>query len=205
MRVRPALSALAVSAALLISGCASTESPAKVTEEGSAPVVTEASDPTADTDAAEGEDAAASEEESEPAEETAGLGDTVAVAGWDVKVTEVNINAAEPIKQANQFNDPAKGAYVLVTYEATYTGEERTADSFVDLTWTFTGTDNQVIETAYAVTPADNQEWPTVARSGGTVRAQAVFDVPVKVIKGGLLTVEGYDENYDTVYADFTV
>lgn len=129
-----------------------------------------------------------------------GLGDS---RGLDVKVTKVVLDAAAQIRAANSFNDRPKGQYVLVTYAATYTGPERTADIESDLTWSFTTADSQVNDQAYEVTQADDEKWPTEARSGGTVRGQTVFDLPTGLIEGGILTVEGYDEDFDTVYADF--
>lgn len=155
-------------------------------------------------------DPEAVEEDPEEIEEpkgsgTAQLGDTVSVGTWDVRVTDVNLNASTEIEKANEFNDRAKGTYVLISFDATYSGSERTADAFWDLTWTFTTSDDQVRNTADAVTPSDSKESPTTARNGGTVSTQVVFDLPPKLVKGGLLTVEGYDDNYDTVYAEFLI
>lgn len=145
------------------------------------------------------------EETENAAPATAQLGDLVTVGDWDIKITDVTLDAAEQMRKANQFNDKPKGVYVLVTYEATYTGPERTADVWADLTWSFTTTDNQIHNPAGQVTPADTEEWPTEARRGGTVRSQEVFDLDKALVKGGLLTVEGYDESFETVYADFLI
>jgi len=133
------------------------------------------------------------------------VGDLVEVGSWDIRVTKVQTNADEIIEHANSFNDKARGQYVLVTYKATYTGSERTADVTNDLSWSFTSADSRVFDGASQVTPADNQEWPYEARNGGTVQQQEVFDIPAGQIKGGILTVEAYDENYDTIYADFPI
>jgi hypothetical protein len=198
-----ALALLALTIALTLAGCAAPEDKAATVKEK------------ADSEAAVTSEAASEESETEepteePTEEeeaagTAAIGDLVTVGDWDVKVTEVVMDAAAEIKKANQFNEKAKGKYVLVTYEATYNGSERTADIFSDLTWTFTGNDQQVNNAASVVTPADNEEWPTSARTGGTVKGQAIFDLDPAVTIGGLLTVEGYDENFDTIYADFAI
>jgi hypothetical protein len=127
------------------------------------------------------------------------LGDVVTVGDWDVEVTDFKLDATSEMRAANMFNDRARRQYVLVTYEATYTGRERTADAWMDLTWSFTTSDAQIHDTASGVTPADNQSWPTEARTGGTVRGQGVFDLSDKLIAGGILTVEGYDKNFDTI------
>lgn len=147
-------------------------------------------------------------EEAAPEDEgdiTASLGDTVSLPGWDVKVTEVNLNATAALKKAYEYTDAPKGQYVLVNYEATYTGTERTANAEYDLRWSMTGTDNQVRDSGFAMTPARLEDWPTETRSGGTVKNQVVFDVPADTIKGGLLSVEAYDDSYNKVFADFTV
>ena len=94
---------------------------------------------------------------------------------------------------------------MLVTYDATYNGTERTADAWADLTWTLTGSDNQILDVASEVTPADDQEWPSEARKGGTVHQQTVFDVNPAVLTGAILSVEGYDADYNDVYADFAL
>lgn len=146
------------------------------------------------------------DEAAEPAAEddnAAQLGDTVELGDWEVKVTNVQLNGNETIQSANEFNEKPKGQYVLATYEATYVGDDRTSDTMFELTWTYTGSDNQVYEPAPAVTPGD--EWPSEARSGGTVKQDAAFDVPKKAIKGGTLSVETYDDELENIYADFAV
>jgi|GEM_PF-6870022 len=136
---------------------------------------------------------------------TTEIGERVSVGSWDIRVTKVVKNANTIIEHANEFNDRPRGQFVLVTYEATYTGTERTGATWLHLTWSFTSADGKVSETASQVTPADNQEWPDEARPGGTVRQQEVFDIPADQIGGGILTVEADDENYETVYADFPI
>lgn len=202
-KIRSALIILVLFGGGVFTGC-SEDKPARVVEQsddGPAGIVE--SGPAAPEEETPIEDV--TEEASETAvPATAGIGDTVEVGDWQVKVTKVQLDAAEVIHKANQFNDRPKGNYVLVTYEGTYIGSERSADVWADLTWTFTTTDSQVHETSSQVTPFENQELPTEARAGGTVQHQVVFDLDPKLIQGGTLTVEGYDENYDTVYADFT-
>jgi len=144
-------------------------------------------------------------EEVEPAATTAVVGDTVEVGDWSVKVTEVALNANTAIHQANMYNDKPKGQFMLVSYEATYNGAERTADAESDLSWSITGSDNQVIDYASVVTPADDQEWPSEARKGGMVTGQVAFDINPAMLTGGILSVEGYTVDYDTVYADFAL
>lgn len=198
-------SSLVALLALGASACA-TEEPAEVKSEGSAVITGDGNNPS-ESDAASDEPVVDAEEpdEVDEAPELAKVGATVSVGSWDVKVTEINLDAGAIISRANQFNDPPKGQYVLVTYEATYTGNERMSDVEWDLSWSFTDTDQKVSDYASVVTPADDEEWPSEARKGGTVRYQVAFDVPSGKIKGGILSVEGTDDNYDTVYADFSV
>lgn len=115
------------------------------------------------------------------------------------------INANALIHAANEFKDKPKGQYVLVYYDATYIGTDRTADIGSDLTWQFTGTDKQVYDTANEVTPLENASAPTEARKGGTVHGQAVFGIAPRLIHGGTLTVQAYDANLNQVYADFAI
>ena len=202
MRRSIATAAFAAVVIATLSGCAG-EEPAKVTEEANGASVVQEDDSAqvADDEEAEPE----SEAGDDSAADTAELGETVSVGSWDVNVTDVVINANATIAKTNEFNEKPKGQFVLVTYEATYQGSERTADIWADLTWTYSGTDGQIYETDSEVTPADDGVWPTQARQGGTVRGQVVFDLPKDVTRGGILSVEGYDDDFDTVYADFTV
>lgn len=153
-----------------------------------------------DSDAPEASD----EEQPEAAPDPSTIGDTVEVGDWSVTVVGVSANADPAIKKANQFNDSAQGHYVLVDFEATYNGDERTADAS-ELTWTFTTSDADVLSEASAVTPKDSEAASTQVRSGGTVRGDAVFDVDPAVYSGGLLSVETYDDDYNTVFVDFAI
>lgn len=189
-----ALVPVVLTAVLAVTGCAPQEKAAEVKDAGTAAKVSGK-----DKKSAETENAA----EESPA--TAKIGDTVVVSDWEVKVTGVVMNANAIVTQANMFNDKPKGQYVLVNYTATYTGDQRMSDATMDLSWSLTDTANNVHDQAYQVTPADNQSWPTEARKGGTIKQQVLFDLKPNAIKGGILTVEAMDANFDTVYADFVV
>ena len=132
------------------------------------------------------------------------VGDTAKVGDWEVTVTKVSKPTTKQVKAWNQFNDKAKGQYVRADYKAKYVGSERTADVNSDLTWKFGGNDGQVYDQAFIVTSSDGQDAPTEARPGGTLKLDVIFDVPAKAIKGGVITVEGYDENFDKQFADFS-
>lgn len=130
------------------------------------------------------------------------VGETYVLDNWTVTVTAINKNADAIIAEANMFNDPAEGQWVLVTYKATYTGTERTADAFWDLTWSFTDTAQVVHDEGSAVTPKDNAEAPSETRKGGTVTGDLVFDIPHGKVIGGILSVE---ELFGDTYAEYEV
>jgi hypothetical protein len=137
--------------------------------------------------------------------EPSAIGDVVTVGDWSVTVVEVERNADKTIKKANPYNDPADFDYLLVTYEATYQGSDRTADVTSDLSWSLTTAAQQVLDDDGQVTPADDASWPTEARPGGTLRGQAVFDVDPAELDGALLSVETYSEDGEELYVDFTL
>jgi hypothetical protein len=137
------------------------------------------------------------------------VGDTVQVGAWSVTVTEFAKNANQVIAANDEYNEKPKHQYMLVSYEAVYSGAERTADVMLDLTWSLTGNNAKVLDpTTSQMTPADsNQEdWITEVRSGGTAEWQVLFDMDPALLDDGILTVEGTDEEtWETVYADFGV
>jgi hypothetical protein len=83
----------------------------------------------------------------------------------------VSAIVAQPCRRScSLINEKPKGHYLLVTYEATYNGPERTADARADLSWSLTTNDNRILTPASVVSPAENQEWPTSVRSGARSR-----------------------------------
>ena len=131
------------------------------------------------------------------------VGDTAEIGDWEVSVTKVVKPTTKQAKAWNQFNEAAKGQYVMAYYTAKYVGSERTSDVNSSLTWKFGGSDAQVYDTASVVTSSDGTDAPTEARVGGTLKLEVIFDVPAAAIDGGVITVEGYDEDFNQKYADF--
>ncbi|MFC7489455.1 MULTISPECIES: DUF4352 domain-containing protein [unclassified Knoellia] len=131
------------------------------------------------------------------------VGDTAKVGDWEVTVTKVSQPNTKQVQKWNQFNEKAKGQYVVSNYTAKYVGSERTADVNSTLTWKFGGSDGQVYDQAFIVTSSAGNDAPTEARPGGSLKLDVAFDVPIKAIKGGVVTVEGYDQSFNTQYADF--
>lgn len=152
------------------------------------------------SEAADKDDKPAEETQQAAAEEPAAgpaVGDTLTVGDWEVVITEVDTDADSEIAKANQFNEDAEHQYVLVSYSATYVGDESSADAEWDLTFSFAGSDNVVYDPAMVVTPMDDEDVPTEARAGGTVEGDIAFDVPPSALEDGVIIVEetmGFDE-----------
>jgi hypothetical protein len=119
-------------------------------------------------------------------------GDTVAINGWDIKIDKVVLNANAEVKAANEYNEPPKGQYVLVTV----TGTNTTADEFKDLSALyarFLGSDKKVYDETYVYTSFDDADLPTEAAPGGTVTHQFEFDIPASALGSGASALFGYD------------
>lgn len=149
-------------------------------------------------DADDAEDA----EEGDSEGQTATLGSTVRLGDWEVTVVKVTKNANKLIKKANMFNSKPKGQYLLVDYTAKYVGSERKADAAWDLRWSFTDSEQNVLDQASEVTPADKADKTTEARKGGTIKHQVLFDIKPSLINGGILSAES---DSSSEYADFKI
>jgi hypothetical protein len=148
------------------------------------------------------DDAEPTDETSEPAAEPSEIGEPSTLGDWTVTVTDVERNADQTLAAPDLYNSDPDHQYVLVTFEATYNGTDRTADA-EQLTWSLSGNDDSVYEVDYQTTPADSENWPTKVRPGGTAESQVVFDVDPSVIDGGLLSVEYYGDDGSSSYVDF--
>ena len=130
------------------------------------------------------------------------VGDTAKVGDWAVTVTKVTQPTRKQVVSWNEFNEKPKGVFVRAEFTAKYTGAERTKD-VGELSWKFGGSDAQVYGNYPIVTPSNGR--PTEARTGGKIKQDVVFDVPKAVVKGGVVTVEGYDETMNEQFADFAI
>ena len=159
-----------------------------------------------DDETDEGEDDAEStdpgEATSEPPAEPTAIGVPATLGSWTITVTDVDENAGQELEEANEFNEPAQQQYLMVTFTATYSGTERTADASSDLQWSLTGSDAVVLDPASVVTPYEEQSKPTEVRTGGTVEWQVPFDADPALVTGGLLTVASWTGTTDE-YVDF--
>jgi hypothetical protein len=127
------------------------------------------------------------------------VGDTAKVGDWEVTVTKVTRPTRKQVVSWNEFNEKPEGVFVRAEFTAKYTGTERTKD-VGELSWKFGGSDAQVYENYPIVTPTNG---PTEARTGGKIKQDVVFDVPKAAVRGGVVTVEGYDETMNEQFADF--
>ena len=89
--------------------------------------------------------------------EWASLGEEVSLGDWDVVVTKVARNANEAIADADWDNDEPNGQFVLVTYQATYNGPDRSADVEEWTWWSFVGSDNVAYGESFEETPLEAQ------------------------------------------------
>ena len=120
------------------------------------------------------------------------------VGDWDVDVVKVMKNADNIIQRTNQFNDRAKGQYVLVTVDAKYNGPGK-ADASSDLSFYFLDNKNTIHDESYQVTPFDSSDEPTEARKGGKVSVQVLFDVPPSKFNGGRIGIEDWLSSQDYI------
>lgn len=107
-----------------------------------------------------------------------------------VIVKEVNTDANDVIAQANEFNDPPKGQYVIVSLATKYVGKEE-GDPWVDLSVTLSGGDSRNYDTSTCsadMGDSNSIDQPTLT-NGGKADFDVCFDVPTKALSGAKLYV----------------
>jgi hypothetical protein len=199
------VSCLVILATVLLTGCSGSTS---ASPQATVTVTAPAAPDTSQTDSAEdfyAEDPPAAESTAVAPPTVLKIGQKATVGDWIVTLTAVNKNANRVIANANQFNSEPKGRYVLVTFTAKYQGSERIGNAGSDLTWSLTDTQSTVNDSAFAVTPADKNDWPDEARRGGTIRGQEVFDVPKNRINGSLVSVKAFVIGGEDPFADWLI
>ncbi|MCA0295222.1 MAG: DUF4352 domain-containing protein [Actinobacteria bacterium] len=184
---------------LAFSGCSATPGAVIATPDPGTTQTTAASDQSVVVEDDSDDQTADTDDEGDGGQ-TAALGSTVKLGDWEVTVVKVTKNANKSIRKANMFNDKPKGQFVLVDYTAKYVGSERKADVEWDISWSFTDAEQNVLDQASEVTPADKADKPTEARKGGVIKQQALFDVEPKLISGGIISAEN---SGSSEYADF--
>lgn len=203
--MRTSLAATAAAAALILSACG-TEAPVVTTpdpiEDGATATTAQAEpstpavedeDPTAEPTASvsdEADESEASDEGDEGAPGELALGERAEVGDYSVAVTEVQLDADDVMQEANEFNDPPSGQYVLLTLDVTYTGAEE-GDPWLDLAAELAGSDarNYDESTCGSVAPNSAMDVPTLA-TGGKATYNVCFDVPVEALEDPRIYVE---------------
>jgi hypothetical protein len=132
------------------------------------------------------------------------LGEPAQVGDYLVSVDAVELDGNAIVADANQFNEPPAGQYVIAQLTATYTGADEGMPGW-DLTTVFHGSDaRQYADTdCSAVLPDDAMDAPTL-NPGGTDTFQFCLDVPPAAITGGQLSVEptvSFDDSERVFYA----
>src|SRR5690606_25854374 len=187
--MRVAALAAAVASAIVLSACGSSapevgepngntsekpqeDSPSSA-EEPTAEPVTEDDEPTEDDDSGE-----------------LGLGGTATVGDYTVSVTQVELDASDAVKEANEFNEDPEGQYVLASLALTYNGDEQ-GDPWLDLSVELAGSDSRIYDSSscMAVTPNGAMDLPTLT-SGGKGEFDICFDVPAEALEDPRIIVE---------------
>ncbi|MCU1368980.1 MAG: hypothetical protein JWO77_174 [Ilumatobacteraceae bacterium] len=126
------------------------------------------------------------------------------VGDYAVKVTSVDQDAVAEVKGYNEFNeDPSNDRYVLVSLDATYTGDTE-GDPSSDLTVTLSGGDSKQYDSYSCSADLGERGYPGTIESGGTASYLTCFDVPEVALKGGAVFVEdsmSFDETDRTYWA----
>ncbi|SOC50285.1 hypothetical protein SAMN05660748_3031 [Blastococcus aggregatus] len=132
------------------------------------------------------------------------LGQSGQLSEYTVTVDSVTANGNEIVADANQFNDPPTGQYVLVDMTVTYNGTDD-GDPWLDLTTEFVGSDARKYDASscYASISNEVSDVPTLL-AGGTASFQVCMDVPPTAIDGGQVQVsESF--SFDDVSATWAI
>jgi hypothetical protein len=122
------------------------------------------------------------------------LGVVAKIGDWEVKIVDVNKDAADIVAAENMFNDaPAEGrSFVIWTIEATYTGSE-SGTAWIDLSWKLVGSAGNsfggAFEDSCGVIPDDLfEKGETFA--GGVVTGNVCVSAETSQLEGGTILVE---------------
>lgn len=120
------------------------------------------------------------------------LGTAAKVGSWEVKITEVNLNANEVIASTNEFNDPPGegNQFVLVSVEGTYVGEE-SGTFWDDMSWKYFGTAGNTFDISDAMAVSPNPIFKAgEAFPDASVAGDILFEVPTDQVEGGAIIME---------------
>jgi hypothetical protein len=140
-----------------------------------------------EVDPATGRPENGSREQPLPAGQAHDIGD-----GWTVRVAAFNPDGNQAVADANMFNEPpaAGRRYVIVTPEATYTGDAETANAY-DITFRLVGASGVTIDEEFmCVAPEPNWTDLTEVFPGGTLTGNLCFSVPETDVDSLVLIAE---------------
>lgn len=164
-----------------------------------------AQDPSPSTSPAPSESASspAAPPSSAPAAALEGLpyGQSTTVGDYTVTITGVNTDADAAIAEANQFNKPPTGRYVLADVSVVYNGTEE-GIPWAQLQMAFLGTDarNYSWTSCTATVPRPGFQQPNL-RAGGAAEYQVCFDLPAEAIAGGAIEAKNYSQGQPATWA----
>ncbi len=121
------------------------------------------------------------------------LGAAAKIGDWEVKIVDVNKDAADIVAAENMFNDaPAEGrSFVIWSIEATYTGSE-SGTAWIDLSWKLVGSAGNSFggfDDSCGVIPDDLfEKGETFA--GGVVSGNVCVSAETAQLDGGTILVE---------------
>ncbi|WP_104108676.1 hypothetical protein [Arthrobacter sp. N199823] len=109
---------------------------------------------------------------------------------YEVTVKSVNLNAADAIVAANEYNGPAKDQYVLIDVAVKYVGAEE-GNPWIDLGVKLVGIDARQYSstTCTAMLEKSGTSVPTL-ENGGTGEYQVCMDVPASALEGAKIFVD---------------
>jgi hypothetical protein len=117
------------------------------------------------------------------------VGTTAVVGTWSVTVKEIKTDATAAVKAANQFNDdPTKGRYMTVTFEAENRGTKEAAPSS-SIVVALVGSDKVQYKDFECHAVAGPTNFSTLEPGGKTTLVDCL-DVPPAAIAGGVVFVE---------------
>lgn len=125
------------------------------------------------------------------------IGREAQVAYWKVKVVDATLDATQIVLDENMFNDPPEDGsqYVLVSLEATYTGQD-SSTFWIDMRYSFVGGKGNTVGAEIAVAP-DSITDEGEAFTGAAITGNLLFEVASDQVSGGTLLIEeafGFDK-----------
>jgi hypothetical protein len=122
------------------------------------------------------------------------FGSVAKIGDWEVKIVDINKDAADIVTAENMFNDaPAEGrSFVIWSIEATYTGSE-SGIAWIDLSWKLVGAAGNSfgsgIDDMCGVIP-DDLFGKDETFSGGVVAGNVCVSAETSQVEGGTILVE---------------